>query len=218
MTVPSAELADFRAHYRTRIEPGYDPRVHLVFLYAVGCGGLASHVPGVLRGSVGSSAFGALGLLTFQVGIYLIHRYLGHQPTRIGGLFYKRHQLDHHGFFHEDAMAYDELRDLRVVLFPKRLLVALVAFSHVAAWVLGGPEGSAYGFGIALGYLLYETVHLVDHLPDDAGLTRWPGFRAMRRLHARHHRPGRPLRNFDIVVPLTDPLFGTFAPADPPPM
>lgn len=61
-----------------------------------------------------------------------------------------------------------------------------------------------------LGYLLYEVFHACEHLPDEHPVARLPWIRQMHRLHALHHR--RELmqgRNFNIVLPLMDYLFGT---------
>ena len=63
---------------------------------------------------------------------------------------------------------------------------------------------------MVLGYLTYEVFHACEHLPPGNPLTRLPWIRQMRRLHELHHR--RELmqeRNFNIVFPLMDYLFGT---------
>jgi sterol desaturase/sphingolipid hydroxylase (fatty acid hydroxylase superfamily) len=69
--------------------------------------------------------------------------------------------------------------------------------------------GLVGGF-LVLGYLAYEAFHACEHLPPHNPLTRLPWVRQMRRLHELHHR--RELmqeRNFNIVFPLMDYLFGT---------
>jgi hypothetical protein len=52
--------------------------------------------------------------------------------------------------------------------------------------------------------------HACEHLPPQNPLTRLPWIRQMRRLHELHHRRERMQeRNFNIVLPLMDYLFGT---------
>jgi hypothetical protein len=52
--------------------------------------------------------------------------------------------------------------------------------------------------------------HACEHLPAQHPLSRLPWIRQMRRLHELHHRRERMQeRNFNIVLPLMDYLFGT---------
>ena len=63
---------------------------------------------------------------------------------------------------------------------------------------------------LVLGYLTYEVFHACEHLPPSNPVTRLPWIRQMRRLHELHHRHElMQERNFNIVFPLMDYLFGT---------
>ena len=63
---------------------------------------------------------------------------------------------------------------------------------------------------MVLGYLTYEVFHACEHLPEKHPLSRLPWIRQMRRLHELHHRREHMQeRNFNIVLPLMDYLFGT---------
>src|SRR5690606_2844322 len=142
-----------------------------------------------------------------------VHKRLGHNKTRFGKLFYKRHTGDHHSFFVETLMPYETPRDWRVILFPAWLIVLFSLPTFAAWWLLSQLDGNLAGLfagSMLLGYMTYEVVHACEHLPAGHPVSRLPWIRQMRRLHALHHR--RELmhsRNFGIVHPLMDWLYGT---------
>ena len=155
-----------------------------------------------------------LTLLFFNFGVYMVHRHLGHHKKSFARMFYARHAGDHHSFFAPGHMTYDSARDWRVILFPAWLIVLhTVVITLPVWWLLEQFDANVAGlFGgcLVLGYLTYEVFHACEHLPPENPVTRLPWIRQMRRLHELHHR--RELmqeRNFNIVFPLMDYLFGT---------
>lgn len=111
-------------------------------------------------------------------------------------------------------MTYDSARDWRVILFPAWLIVLHTAVITLPLWWLleqfDANVAGLFGGCLILGYLAYEVFHACEHLPPENPLTRLPWICQMRRLHELHHR--RELmqtRNFNIVFPLMDYLFGT---------
>ncbi|MNN10367.1 Polyketide cyclase / dehydrase and lipid transport [compost metagenome] len=144
----------------------------------------------------------------------MVHRHLGHHKKSFARLFYARHAGDHHSFFTPGHMTYDSARDWRVILFPAWLIVLhTLAVALPLWWLLKHINTNVAGLVgglLVLGYLTYEVFHACEHLPSRNPLTRLPWIRQMRRLHELHHR--RELmqaRNFNIVFPLMDYLFGT---------
>nr|WP_246881693.1 MULTISPECIES: SRPBCC family protein [unclassified Pseudomonas] len=155
-----------------------------------------------------------LTLLLFNFGVYMVHRHLGHHKKTFAKLFYARHAGDHHSFFTPGHMTYDGARDWRVILFPAWLIVVhTLVFTLPLWWLLAQFNANVAGlFGgcMVLGYLTYEVFHACEHLPPNNPLTRLPWIRQMRHLHELHHRRERMQeRNFNIVFPLMDYLFGT---------
>lgn len=111
-------------------------------------------------------------------------------------------------------MTYDSARDWRVILFPAWLIVLHTLVITLPLWwllsLINTNVAGLFGGCLVLGYLTYEVFHACEHLPPSNRLTRLPWIRQMRRLHELHHR--RELmqeRNFNIVFPLMDYLFGT---------
>jgi hypothetical protein len=54
---------------------------------------------------------------------YLGHRGPMHHKTRFLGGIFKRHTVEHHSFFTDEAISFDSPQDYRAVLFPPILLV-----------------------------------------------------------------------------------------------
>jgi hypothetical protein len=204
----------FRAHYRAGIHRLYNPWLHggFVLLYGAICIGLfwqrLDHAQPLEWLTV------PVALVFFNFGIYTVHKQLGHRKRAFARMFYARHTGDHHSFFAPGAMTYDSVRDWRVILFPAWLIVVHSLCLALPAWWLlkHWDENVAALFAgcMILGYLSYEIFHACEHLPDSNFIAHLPWIHQMRRLHELHHR--RDLmqeRNFNIVFPLMDYLFGT---------
>ena len=208
-------IMQFRQRYRDAMSPRYSGWLHASFVFGVG---------GLLMLYCFSQASGLqpwhwlllpAALLITNVGEYVAHRELGHKKRRWAGLFYSRHTGDHHSFFSHEDYLIDSSRDLRVVLFPAFLLVAvtlLVAapLGALLGWLLVPGAGWLFSGAVLLGYLLYEFVHLCDHLPERNPLTRLPVIRTLREHHRQHHDPAiSKEKNFNVTLPITDYLLGT---------
>ena len=204
----------FRSRYRAAVHPRYNPWLHGVFVLVFGllaCGAFWSTVQQVQPGEWLAVP---LTLLLFNAGVYLVHRHLGHHKKSFARMFYARHAGDHHSFFTPGHMSYDSARDWRVILFPAWLIVLHTLVITLPLWwllsLINTNVAGLFGGCLVLGYLTYEVFHACEHLPPSNRLTRLPWIRQMRRLHELHHR--RELmqeRNFNIVFPLMDYLFGT---------
>lgn len=207
--------AGFRSRYRSNISVRYSGYLHALFVF--GAGSLLTLYCYAQAATMSPAAWLAVpaALLLANLGEYFAHKSLGHHKRRFAKLFYSRHTGDHHSFFNHRHYTIDNQRDLRVVLFPAYLLVAVVV---LVAAPLGALVGAAFGAAagwvfagtLIAGYLLYEFVHLCAHLPDHYRITRWPGIRQLREHHRQHHDPGLAREsNFNVSLPISDYLFGT---------
>ncbi|MGL6243143.1 SRPBCC family protein [Pseudomonas sp.] len=204
----------FRSRYRADIHPRYNPWLHGAFVLLFGLLAIGGFWSTVHQVRPLEWLAVPLTLLFFNFGVYMVHRHLGHHKKSFARMFYARHAGDHHSFFAPGHMTYDSPRDWRVILFPAWLIVLhTVAITLPLWWLLKQVDANVAGlFGgcLVLGYLMYEVFHACEHLPPENPVTRLPWIRQMRRLHELHHR--RELmqeRNFNIVFPLMDYLFGT---------
>jgi hypothetical protein len=204
----------FRSRYRADIHPLYNPWLHGAFVLLFGVLAIAGFWSTVHQVQPLEWLAVPLTLLFFNFGVYMVHRHLGHHKKSFARMFYARHAGDHHSFFAPGHMTYDSARDWRVILFPAWLIVLhTVVITLPLWWLLKQVDANIAGLVggcLVLGYLMYEVFHACEHLPPDNPVTRLPWIRQMRRLHELHHR--RELmqeRNFNIVFPLMDYLFGT---------
>ncbi len=204
----------FRSRYRAAIHPLYNPWLHGAFVLLFGILAIAAFWHTVQSLTWLEWLTVPLSLLLFNFGVYMVHRHLGHHKKTFAKMFYARHAGDHHSFFVPGHMTYDSARDWRVILFPAWLIVIhTLVITLPLWWLLAQVNANVAGLFagcMVLGYLLYEVFHACEHLPPQNPLTRLPWIRQMRRLHELHHRRERMQeRNFNIVLPLMDYLFGT---------
>ncbi|MGZ0716776.1 sterol desaturase family protein [Pseudomonas palleroniana] len=204
----------FRARYRAGVSRHYHPWLHAGFVLGYGIFCIILAGASIERISPLEWLTVPLTLVFFNLCIYLVHRHLGHHKHAFARLFYARHTGDHHSFFTPGFMTYSSPRDWRVILFPAWLIVLHSLVITLPAWWLLKPlnpnVAGLFAACMILGYLLYEVFHACEHLPVAHPIARLPWVRQMHRLHALHHR--RELmqgRNFNIVLPLMDYLFGT---------
>ncbi|MDR9752628.1 SRPBCC family protein [Pseudomonas sp. SZMC_28357] len=206
--------AAFRLRYRAAIHPRYNPWLHGGFVLLFGVLAMFGFWSTVHQVQPWQWLTLPLTLLLANLVIYLVHRHLGHHKRRLAQLFYARHAGDHHSFFTPGFMTFERAQDWQVILFPAWLIVVhSVALTLPAWWLLKQWDANVAGLFagcMILGYLLYEVFHACEHLPPSHPLARLPWIRQMRRLHEVHHRREMmQQRNFNIVLPLMDYLFGT---------
>ncbi|MBX8621134.1 SRPBCC family protein [Pseudomonas glycinae] len=204
----------FRSRYRAAIHPRYNPWLHGAFVLLFGVLAIGAFWSSVHQVQPLEWLAVPLTLLFFNFGVYMVHRHLGHHKKRFARMFYARHAGDHHSFFTPGHMTYDGARDWRVILFPAWLIVLHTLAITLPLWWLFAQVNSnvagLFGGCMVFGYLTYEVFHACEHLPPQNPLTRLPWIRQMRHLHELHHRRERMQeRNFNIVFPLMDYLFGT---------
>lgn len=204
----------FRTRYRAGIGRRYNARLHGGFVLAFG-----ALVLGLLIGRIEDVSGWQwlaipVGVVVFNWGEYTVHRHMGHRKHRLSALFYKRHTGDHHSFFVESKMRFEQARDWRVILFPAWLIVLYSAIGIASAYLIlvqfDRNAAALFSATLLAGYLSYEIFHACEHLPGDHWLAKLPWIRHMRRLHRLHHRTDlMQSRNFNIVFPLMDWLHGT---------
>lgn len=205
----------FRHQYRAGIHPHYNGYLHALFVLATG----VIYVVYQFAQLPVFQWFYSLGvvatLILWNFLEYLIHIKLGHQKTRLGTLFYKRHTGDHHSFYTDSYLTPHSHRDMRVTLFPAWLVVVSIVIASlsgmIVGWLCGSDWGHVYSGSLLLGYLAYEFFHFCDHLPAHHPLVQLPWIGHMRRLHQLHHRRDLMRRyNFNLTFPLADWVLGTF--------
>lgn len=138
----------------------------------------------------------SLGVLTWSLLEYCLHRFLGHDARTRPNAFASEHTR-HHSQGDYFAPAWKKA----LVTFGA---IALVTPPAVA--IAGRSLGVAYAAGLVGFYLAYETLHRLEHVWAGIG----PYARWARRHHFFHHFVD-PQRNHGVTSPLWDFVFGTYS-------
>jgi hypothetical protein len=214
MTTESVARA--RAAFReTRIPAHYSGYVHLATINGLSV--LVAAVSLVMIEDVRALEWLTIPLtfLYCNLAEYLGHRGPMHHKTRFLTGIFRRHTIEHHSFFTDEAISFDSPRDYRAVLFPPILLVFFFGFFAVPAgailYFLISPNVCfLFVFTAIFYYLNYELFHFAYHLDPQSRLGGLPVIRRLRRNHVVHHDRALMTRyNFNITYPICDRLFGT---------
>ncbi len=157
-----------------------------------------------------------LAFIYANISEYLGHRYVMHVPRKGLKSIYVRHSKQHHRFFTDTHMPFDQHQDYKVTLFPMLLVVFFFGLFGVPVWFvlqLLFSDNVAWLFVfVAVAYFLnYELFHFAFHCKTDSWVMKIPGIKKVMALHQQHHKPELMAKyNFNITYPLGDWLFGTY--------
>jgi sterol desaturase/sphingolipid hydroxylase (fatty acid hydroxylase superfamily) len=143
------------------------------------------------------AGFAALGLSTWSLTEYLLHRYLFHlRPTRP---FRARLQFVIHGLHHADPAD-----PTRLVIPAVPSVIGGALFYAAFRTGLGPTYAEPFFAFFAVGYLLYDYIHYASHRFEPA--TRVGRF--LKRHHMLHHFATEDAR-WGVSSPFWDHVFGT---------
>ena len=140
-----------------------------------------------------------VGILTWSLAEYLLHRFLGHDKRTQPNLFATEH-IRHHSQGDYFAPSYKK---------ALAALAVLAVFLPVSIALVGGVHGAVFSGAFVAMYVTYEALHRRAH--THAGLGPYGKF--LRRHHFHHHF-GNPKSNHGVTSPLWDWLFGTLEPCE----
>ena len=176
------------AFRENRIPEHYSGPLHLVTI--IGFSVLVAAMSLAMLSDVRPAEWLAIPLtfLYCNLAEYLGHRGPMHKKTRLLSGIFKRHTVEHHSFFTDEAISFDSQRDYRAVLFPPILLVFFFGFFAVPVgatlYYLVSPNVCfLFVFTAILYYLNYELFHFSYHVDPQSWLGR---LRLIRRLRSNH--------------------------------
>ena len=140
--------------------------------------------------------FFVIGVLTWTLLEYLIHRYVFHyQPkTRVGKLVH----FIMHGVHH------DYPNDATRLVMPPIISVPLAVVFYVVFILTLGRFAPAALAGFGFGYVCYDTIHYATHhFAMKRGVWRW-----LKHYHLRHHYQDDHA-GYGVSSPLWDYVFRT---------
>jgi hypothetical protein len=203
-----------RAELCGKLSPYYSPWLHLAFPSFVGIGLIATAICLIQDLRPLELLLIPIVWVVSNATEWRVHRDVLHKRQRFLEVIFDRHTPEHHGIYVEHDMAIRSTREFALVLIPAYgiLLIFLQTFPFTAAlWLLGYHNLSALFVVTTMFYVVsYEWLHLSYHLPPESFVGRMGIIRAMKKHHARHHRPELMQKwNFNVNVPLWDWVRGT---------
>jgi len=143
-----------------------------------------------------------LGLFSFAVVEYVLHRFVFHIHTKtpFGNAFH----FFAHGIHHLTPL------DSERLTFPPYFSICLgIIFYYGLEFLIGSQYGEPFEAGLAWGFTLYDTLHYYFHHGNISWLPKY--FTDMKKRHLKHHFRNTNM-DFGVTSPILDYLFGTAAP------
>jgi hypothetical protein len=208
--------AGFRKEYRSRIAGWYNGYIHVVIIYAIGLTAFyiyTQHINNVLWWEWLTIPIVATLCNMFE---WFLHMHVMHRPINITGLraIYVRHTLNHHQFFTDREMRFQNEKDWRVTFFPPYAMVVFILMSVPGSLLLGYLFSPNVGWLVMCSttavYLTYEFMHFCCHVDENAFVRNCPLVNTIRRHHTAHHNDRLMMEvNMNLSLPISDWLFGT---------
>ena len=153
------------------------------------------------------------GIAFASIFEWTLHRCVMHRRIAVFHYPFERHALVHHRVFKADE-TYHLLRDQDRQTVPMAwwngpalIIIAQIPFILVAFFIGGIPLVCGSFLASALYYAAYEYLHWCMHIPGKRPVEKSGIFFRLNGHHLLHHRYMN--RNFNVVLPLADLLFGT---------
>ena len=211
------EIKEFRRSYReTAIPTYYSPWFHVIFNFGSTTLLFVFFMFQVQHFALWQFLVLIPAFLLANLVEYLLHRFPLHRPYP--GLYkytFVVHQEDHHHFYTDDLIVYDEPRDWIILFFHPALVIILafgvMPFLYVTMKMVLSPDLMYLMMaGAVLYFIVYEVTHYICHLPDEHWVLRIKYFKLMRKHHMIHHNlTMMTTTNFNIVFPFWDWVFRT---------
>lgn len=205
----------FRAKFRREYVPAwYRGELHVVWTAAWVLGPMGYCISQLRRPSPLELLTVPLMLVFGSFFVWAFHKHVLHRPVPGLRAAYKIHTLQHHRFYTFDHNEPDSARDFFITLFPLGFAPGLAFTSFLLGHFVLSAISSNVGLlftTMSVAYFgLYELVHFASHLPASSPVLRLPFLAKLRAHHRLHHDPRlMGTKNFNVVLPLFDALFGT---------
>lgn len=160
---------------------------------------------------------GLLAMLVYASFLeWFVHKY-GMHTNKISKWAFDRHAIQHHSTRRSFKSFYIPLEDKATYDITESSAVPLLWLAHLPLYLLIGkywnvPAGVGTATGGAVYILAYELLHFYIHAPKNHWFQRTRLFRFYCEYHRLHHHRAR--RNYNIVLPLADLIFGTLSMED----
>jgi hypothetical protein len=172
-----------------------------------------------------SNEISALAWMMIPVGIlmanmleYALHRFPMHNQNRYMKEMFKRHTPLHHRYFDFHHMDMTDSNDLYFILLPFKLAlrpaIAMIPLFFGMKFLFGADIAAMFLISFLTYFISEEWIHLSTHTP--AKYYEWcPPLAVFIKWLKRHHQLHHDFKlmrewNFNISLPISDHLFGTY--------
>ena len=152
-------------------------------------------------------------IVVISITEWALHRFVMHRPIGKFDYPFRKHALTHHSIFKADTTYHcSRVEDKRTIPMawwngPVLIFLATLPSVGLSFWLHMPSIAIIFLVTCSLYYAAYERLHWCMHLPKKRRLEQsWIFFR-LNGHHLLHHRYMN--RNFNVVLPLADLLFGT---------
>ncbi len=212
----TVSVKKFRDEYKKNERPGnYSGALHFGFELVICISVIVLTITQSHNLNTSNLILIPVGFVIANLVEYLGHRYLLHINFKISRIAYVEHTIKHHHYFTDESIDMEDAGDLHRILFPWFGVLFFVAGIGgpiaLATYFLWDFTAAALIFLVSVSYfLLYETIHLICHVPDQSWIFYVPGLLRLKRHHQLHHKLSlMNTTNFNIALPLFDYVFKT---------
>ena len=143
---------------------------------------------------------------------HLAHRHFMHRKSIVDRWFprvFESHAVNHHRryfkIFNFEPDENGRVENIRLSLLPSMPLALI--FSGFVFW-FSWKASATFLLAILVHHLIWNAIHTEMHNPRQRFFANWGVYKFLARYHLMHHRyPGK---NYNVVVPLADFVFGTY--------
>ena len=146
---------------------------------------------------------------------WILHKYVMHRNLKWYSYPFKAHALTHHQTFGSGDsyhLIYDEDRHTIPMAWWNGFVLTGIASIPVAifGYFINNPSlWIITSITVYLYYLTYEYMHWCMHLPKKRFFEKMKWYENLKERHRLHHKHMNS-RNFNVVVPIADLVFGTY--------
>lgn len=152
-----------------------------------------------------------MSIIEHQVHARLMHRrsFEAFKKTFIAHAVF-HHTQEYGKIFCDEPVPPGEDKEIQLTVrkAPMKALPFALVIS-LFSWV----GGLVFIATVTLHHWIWNKIHLEMHKPEQKAFSKWPVYKFLRRYHCLHHR--YPDKNFNVVFPFADYIFGTCAKATP---
>jgi hypothetical protein len=212
----SERVAKFRQQYQARLTGWYNGYVHVLIVAATALAVLYLCIEHIQNVTLLEWMTVPVAFLMMNAFEWNLHKNIMHRPSQFKLLqvIYRYHMLNHHQYFTDEEMTFENHRDIRITVFPAYavtiFVIIAVPFAVGLGFLISANVGWLFIAVVAVLALTYEFIHLCCHMEENWFVRNCPLINTARRHHTAHHNTRLMMEcNMNVTFPVADWWFGT---------